>query len=70
MGWAFPDGFGVSAIWPATRVVDMQAPLSAPQVRLATFTALWRAAVDQLTRGLVARFVTTRAVSLRSAARE
>jgi hypothetical protein len=52
MDWADLDLVASPTLWPGLRVVDMQAPATSTSVRLATFSVFWRAALDQLVRGL------------------
>ncbi|HYN64974.1 MAG TPA: SpoIID/LytB domain-containing protein [Candidatus Limnocylindrales bacterium] len=55
--WALSDAGAATALWPAYRVMSMQAPSTSDQMRLLAFNVLWRSALDDLADGLIRRLV-------------
>jgi hypothetical protein len=68
LDWAVTGGFATPSAWAGLWVIDMQAPVTSSRVRLATFSIMWRAAMDQLARGLAYRFASTYALRVRPVA--
>ena len=57
LAWADPDAAPAGALWPAYRLVDMQAPNASPaDPRMAAFGALWRSTVHDLMERLLQQF--------------
>jgi hypothetical protein len=58
------DGGRFAPLWPAYRVLGMQAPEGSGAPRLSAFSVLWRAALDDLADGLVRRLAANRVVGV------
>ena len=57
LAWADPDAAPAGALWPAYRLVDMQAPNASPaDPQMAAFGALWRSTVHDLMERLLQQF--------------
>lgn len=54
--WADPAATAGAALWPAYRLIDMQAPGAASDPRLTAFGALWRSTVQDLVDRLLQHF--------------
>jgi hypothetical protein len=63
--WADPGAAVTSILWPAFRMLDMQAPSLGSEPRQTAFAVLWGATMDQLADALVRQFATSRALSMR-----
>lgn len=64
MEWTDPDASMSFPLWPAYRVIGMQAPDGGSAVRMTAIGVLWRSALDDLADGLLQRLSIRRAVTL------